>query len=137
MSSTRSWLSSRSYPSNCLTKDQFFCSTWALSFFLYGRDRVNLILGLWSVKYLSRWWFRNSPPLSQSKPFSSKGRLVWMFLICSMTPVAPLFQVARASVQPVWMSVRVRLQIKSPARELPQWATVSASMNPGWEISQL
>ena len=44
---------------------------------------------------------------------------------------APLFQAARHSVQPERMSVIVRLQTKSPARELPQCATVSASTEPG------
>src|SRR3972149_5301678 len=54
-----------------------------------------------------------------------------------MTPVAPLFQRARHSVQPEYISVRVRLQMKSPAREGPQWATVSASTKPGRVMSQL
>jgi hypothetical protein len=34
------------------------------------------------------------------------------------------------------MSVKVRLQRKLPDRELPQWATVSASKKPGSETSQ-
>ena len=65
-----------------------------------------------------------------------KGKVFSIVLICSRTPLEPLFQVARHSVHPVRISVRLRLQTKSPASELPQCATVSASMKPGSVISQ-
>ena len=51
-------------------------------------------------------------------------------------PERTLFQVARFSVQPERISVRVRLQTKSPAKLLPQCATVSASTKPGRLTSQ-
>ena len=37
---------------------------------------------------------------------------------------------------PVYISIIVRLQTKSPSKEVPQCATVSASMNPGPSISK-
>lgn len=62
------------------------------------------------------WRLRNSLPLSQSKPRSGKGSARSMSCIRETTPWAPLFQVARHSVQPVRISDKVRLQTKSPTR---------------------
>ncbi|NDA32797.1 MAG: hypothetical protein EBZ04_11200 [Betaproteobacteria bacterium] len=69
--------------------------------------------------------------MSQSKPKISKGKHFSISFICSTTPIAPLFQTALFSVQPEHISVIVKLHTKSPIREVPQCATVSASKKPG------
>ena len=38
----------------------FFCSTWALSFFWYGRLRVKVMPSRWHQAYRS--WLMNSEP---------------------------------------------------------------------------
>ena len=60
----------------------------------------------------------------------TRARLLETDLLAT-TPAAPLFHTARPSVHCVPMSVYVRLQMKSPARLVPQCATLSASKAAG------
>jgi hypothetical protein len=86
---------------------QFFCSTWAPSFLWFGRDRVKVIR-CWSHQR-SRWWLMNSLPLSESMPSTGNGIWAWISTSAANTHLAALFTTVRFSVQPVAMSVAVRV----------------------------
>jgi hypothetical protein len=73
----------------------------------------------------------NSAPLSVSIPNSGKGRRSWARLRAATTASWPRWRSGRHSVQPVAISVRVRVQRNEPSVLVPQWATRSASMKPG------
>jgi len=56
--------------------DQFFCSTYALSFLFAGRERVKVI---WRAStHLARWWLMNSLPLSEWIPARWNGSSSWI-----------------------------------------------------------
>jgi hypothetical protein len=74
--------------------------------------------------------------LSVSTPSSAKGSASSISVKAPQTLCWPRFQEARTSVHPLKMSVAVRLQRKLPPMSPPQWATVSASIQPGSFASQ-
>ncbi len=116
---------------------QFFCSIWALSFLWYALLLVNPVTCFLSllVKCLNRCQFKNSPPLSESKPSKGKGKLLSTSFIWLSTPSSPLPQTALCSVHPVAISTKFTVLAYTPSTVSPQWATVSASRNPGLDSS--
>lgn len=58
-----------------------------------------------------------------------------MSLICATTSVSPLPHTALCSVHPVAISTQSMVKANMPAMDVPQWATVSASRNPGRDSS--
>ena len=75
----------------------------------------------------------NSEPLSESIPRIGNGSSEMTCSIASNTQIAALFFTERLIVQPVAMSVRVRVSVKqnSPLEFPPSWPTRSTSTNPG------
>src|SRR5665811_2436070 len=80
-----------------------FCSTWAPSLLLPGRDLVNVICC--SVQYFRRWSLMNSEPLSESIPMIGKGNTAVICSRASNTHFAALFRTERFTVHLVAMSV--------------------------------
>src|SRR5487761_1754277 len=73
----------------------------------------------------------NSDPLSESIPKIGKGNWAHTWVIASNTQMAALFFTDRLMVQPVAMSVTVKVKQNSPAELPPSWPTRSISTNPG------
>ena len=73
----------------------------------------------------------NSDPLSESMPRMGKGNWPNTGWSASNTQMAALFFTDRLMVQPVAMSVAVRVKQNSPLELPPSWPTRSISMNPG------
>ena len=78
----------------------------------------------------------NSAPLSESNPKIEKGNLSFIFSIPAKTHTWALFFTATISSQPVAISVKLRLWLKSPLVAPPSWETKSTSKKPGTFSSQ-
>ena len=73
----------------------------------------------------------NSDPLSESMPRMGNGNCAATCSMASNTQMAALFLTDRLMVQPVAMSVTVRVKQNSPDELPPSWPTRSISTNPG------
>ena len=73
----------------------------------------------------------NSDPLSESMPMIGKGNTAVTCSRASKTHLAALFRTDRFTVQPVAMSVTVRVKQNSPKLLPPSWPTRSISTKPG------
>ena len=78
----------------------------------------------------------NSAPLSESKPNIEKGSLSFILFIPAKTHTWVLFFTATISSQPVEISVKFRLWLKSPLTAPPSCETKSTSKKPGTFSSQ-
>jgi hypothetical protein len=78
----------------------------------------------------------NSDPLSESNPKIEKGSRPSIFFIPAKTHTWALFFRAIISSQPVQISVKLRLWLKSPLSAPPSWETRSTSKKPGLASSQ-
>src|SRR5665811_690979 len=81
---------------------QFFCSTWAPSFLLPGRDRVKVSFCCSHQRNSSQ--LMNSEPLSESMPRIGNGNAAVASWIASNTHFWALFRTERVSVHPVAIS---------------------------------
>src|SRR5699024_12292409 len=73
----------------------------------------------------------NSDPVSESMPMIGKGKTLMTCSRASKTHFAALFFTDLFTVQPVLMSVTVRVKQYSPEALPPSWPTRSISTNPG------
>ena len=73
----------------------------------------------------------NSEPLSESMPMMGNGNTAVTCSRASKTHLAALFRTDRFTVQPVAMSVTVRVKQNSPKLLPPSWPTRSISTKPG------
>ena len=78
----------------------------------------------------------NSAPLSESTPRIGNGILLAMLSRAARTHLASLVGTERFSVQPVAISVTVRVNANGPMVFPPSWETKSISTKPGLASSQ-